>query len=182
MPGLEWLLLGLDSAIVGVAVGPLLGRRRPAILLAVACGVADGLGSVVGTLAGRPWGSVGELLPAALLVLYGLGIVAGTLYLRLAAGRPRSGAEPRTLPGLRVGTCLALPVLLSIDNLIYPTPDLGVGRAIGLAASSAALMLAGLTVGRLIAARRRRHMSEQAVPDLWIGAGFVLAGLMAVVA
>ncbi len=178
----DYLLLGIDSAVVGAGVVPLLDRRRSQITFAVACGVADGVGSTLGTLIGRPWGGPGDALPALLLVLYGLGVIAGSFYLRLAARRPRPGAEPRTLPGLRFGTCLGLPVLLSLDNLIYPTPDLGVGQAIGLAASSAGLMLTGLTVGRLIAARWRRHMSEQAGPDLWIGAGFVIAGLMAVVA
>ena len=177
----DYLLLGIDSAVVGAGVVPLLDRRRSQITFAVACGVADGVGSTLGTLIGRPWGGPGDALPALLLVLYSLGVITGTMYLRLAARRPRPGAAPWTLPGWRAGISLAVPVLLCIDNLIYPTPDLGVGQAVAVAASSAALMLAGVVVGRLIAARWR-HTSEQAVPVVWAGAGFVVAGLMAGIA
>lgn len=176
----DYLLLGLDSAVVGVAVAPLLGRRRNHIMLALACGVADGIGSALGTSIGRPWGGPGETLPAVLLVLYGVIVLVGISYLRFAA-RHRSDPGPRNLPGLRAGTCLALPVLLSIDNLIYPTPGLGAGATIGLAASSAALMVLGLSVGSLMS-RRWVPISDRGVPDLWAGAGLLIAGLVVVVA
>jgi hypothetical protein len=163
----DYLLLGVDSAVVGFAAAPLLRGRRGRILLAVACGVADALASALGTLLGRPWGAAGEALPAVLLALYGLAVLAGAARLRFA--------------GLGAGTCLVLPVLLSIDNLLYPTPDLGAGAAIGLAASSAALMLLGLWAGSL-AVRRWVPVAHRGARDLWAGAGFVLAALVVVVA
>jgi hypothetical protein len=176
----NYLLLGLDSAVVGFAAAPLLRGRRAWIMLAVACGVADGLASALGTLVGRPWGAAGEALPALLLGLYGLAVLAGCVWLRWAVHRP-AAVGSRTLPGLGVGTCLVLPVLLSIDNLLHPTPGLGAGAAIGLAASSAALMLLGLWAGSVVA-RRWMPVIDRGARDLWAGAGFVIAALVVAVA
>lgn len=167
MLALDYLLLGVDSAVVGFAAAPLLKGRRSWIMLAVACGVVDALASALGTLVGRPWAAAGEVLPAVLLALYGLAVLVGAARLRFA--------------GLGVRTCVVLPVLLSIDNLLYPTPDLGAGAAIGLAASSATLMLVGLWAGSL-AARRWVPAADHRARDLWAGAGFVLAALVVVVA
>jgi hypothetical protein len=177
----DYLLLGVDSAVVGFAATPLLRGRRGWILLAVACGVADALASVLGTLVGRPWGAAGEALPAVLLALYGLAVLAGAAGLRFAGGRAGTGERRRPVPGPGVGTCLVLPVLLAVDNLLYPTPDLGAGAAIGLAASSATLMLLGLWAGSL-AARRWVPVAHGGARDLWAGTGFVLAALVVVVA
>lgn len=174
----DYLLLGLDSAVVGFAAAPLLRSRRGRIMLAVACGVADGLASAFGTLVGRPWGAAGEALPA-MLALYGLAVLAGSTWLRWGGRRAADGS--RTLPGLGVGTCLVLPVLLSVDNLLYPTPALGAGAVIGLAASSAALMLLGLWAGSVVT-RRWVPVGDRGARDLWAGAGFVVAALVVVVA
>ncbi|HEY5981521.1 MAG TPA: hypothetical protein VIT41_17995 [Microlunatus sp.] len=178
---LAWdsLLLGLDSAVVGFAAAPLLRGRRGRIMLAVACGVADGVASALGALIGRPWGAAGEALPALLLALYGLAVLAGSAWLRWGGRRATEGS--RAVPGLGVGTCLVLPVLLSVDNLLYPTPALGAGGVIGLAASSAALMLLGLWAGSVVA-RRWVPLADRGARDLWAGAGFVVAALVVVVA
>lgn len=176
----DYLLLGVDSAVVGFAAAPLLRGRRAWIMLAVVCGVADGLASALGTLVGRPWGAAGEVLPALLLGLYGLAVLAGAGWLRSTRRRWKTKGS-LMLPGLGVGTCLVLPVLLSIDNLIYPIPAPGAGAAIGLAASSAALMLLGLWAGSLVA-RRWVPTADRRARDLWAGAGFVVAALVVVVA
>ena len=105
--------LGIDSFLACLAVAPIVPRRRDRIALAAILGASDGYATFAA--------SVGGLT----LYLVAAGIVLGALAIAVAS------------PGLR--RVSALPVLLSIDNLVTP---LSPGDAV--AAGVASFALAGL--------------------------------------
>ncbi len=155
-----WLLLGLDSLIVCLAVGAIVGGRGR-LKLAALFGVADGIAFLVG--AGLGWRIFSEGVSAALtsgmlvaLAVYLLVVAAGTR--RVAMGWP----------------VWLLPAVLVFDNLTYGL--VGDHSAASLfqhagaqGLSSALLAFAGL----LAAAAIRPVIERRAAPD-WVAGGALL--------
>ena len=117
------LLLGFDSFLAGLAIGPILSSWSARAWIVALFGLCDGLASLLGTAAPH---LVPEL-PAAALYLLGVVLVI------LGAQRSRAWLY-------------AMPVLFSLDNLAAAGPA---SNAPGLAVSSAAMAAAGLALGAL---------------------------------
>lgn len=142
---LNVLLLGVDSLIACLAIGPIVsGRWR--VPLALLFGLADGAGFVVGSLLG--WhlpDEVTNFLPAVALLAYGLYLVV------VAAGTAQVAAR---------WPVWVLPWFLSIDNLSYGLVDQrtagDVYQQAGVQAlASGLLALLGLCVAVLVPLRHR---------------------------
>jgi hypothetical protein len=103
-----FLLLGIDSLIVCLAIGPLLSRRAR-VPLALCFGIADGVGFLLGSA--FHWSMPGGISAAvetavfAGLGLYWLGLAVTT--------RQSAGAK----------WVWVLPVVMSIDNITYGLID-----------------------------------------------------------
>jgi hypothetical protein len=168
-----WLLLGTDSLIACIAIGPMMSRRMSVLVpLALLFGVGDGLGYLLGVA--LHWSypdGWGNLAPALVAVLGAYWIVVALV--------SRSAAKAEDNPKARWGVWI-LPWLLSLDNITYGAVD-GVshGASVGLAAfeqfaSSAIQASVGLAIGVGIAysiPAVRRHV--------WLANG-VAGGLMIV--
>ena len=118
-----FVLLGSDSLVAGLAIGPFLTSRRAAVVYALSFGVCDGLGTVFGSTAPH---CIPE--PPAILT-----------YLAAAALLAQAARGSRLWLS-------ALPALFSLDNLAagYPAAD-----APGLALSSTAMAGLGLALSGL---------------------------------
>ena len=166
-----WLLLGTDSLIACIAIGPMMSRRMSLLVpLALLFGVGDGLGYLLGCA--LHWSypdSWGNLAPAvvALLGAYWVGVAIVS----------RKAARAEESPKARWGVWI-LPWLLSLDNITYGAVD-GVSHgasaylsAFEQFASSAIQAGVGLAIGIGIAysiPAVRRHV--------WLANG-VAGGLM----
>jgi hypothetical protein len=156
----SWLLLGTDSLIACIAVGPIMQRRLSVLVpFTLLFGVGDGLGYLLGCA--LHWSypdNLGFLAPTVVAVI-GVYWIAVALVSRKAAA-----AEDN--PKARWGVWI-LPWLLSLDNITYGAVD-GVshGASIWLSAfeqfaSSAIQAGVGLAIGIAIAysiPALRRHM------------------------
>jgi hypothetical protein len=173
-----WLLLGVDSLIACIAVGPIMGRRMSVLLpFALLFGVGDGLGYLLGCA--LHWSypdNLGFLAPTVVAVI--------GLYWIAVAIVSRKAAQAEENPKARWGVWI-LPWLLSLDNITYGAVD-GVshGASIGLSAfeqfaSSAIQAGIGLAIGIAIAysipALRRRMWLANATAG---GAMLVAAGVL----
>jgi hypothetical protein len=106
-----FLLLGVDSLIACIAVGPII-RRRAAVPLALLFGVGDGGGYLLGTA--FHWsisGSLSNILQTSILVALGIYWLAIAIFSKKAA---RAEQQSKS----RWGVWL-LPWALSIDNITY---------------------------------------------------------------
>jgi hypothetical protein len=162
-----FLLLGLDSLIVCVAVGALVeGRTR--LKLAALFAIADGGAFLIG--AGLGWtisASMTEVLEVVLLA--GLG-----LYLMVVAAGSRRLAEL---------SVWLVPFALTVDNLAYGAVNDYSGSLLGHAAeqaiSSGLLAFAGLALGAAVLPRLERHVSAVRFAGgalLLAAGGFALLG------
>lgn len=176
-----WLLLGTDSLIACVAVGPIMSRRMSVLVpFALLFGIGDGLGYLLGCA--LHWSypdNLGFLAPAVVAVI-GLYWIAVAIVSRKAA---QAEENPRARWGIWI-----LPWLLSLDNITYGAVD-GVshGASIWLSAfeqfaSSAVQAAIGLAIGIAIAysipALRRRMWLANAAAG---GAMLIAAGVLYVV-
>ena len=176
----SWLLLGVDSLIACIAVGPIMERKLSLLVpFALLFGVADGGGYLLGTV--LHWSypdSWGDLAPAVVAVigLYWIGIALVSKRAVTAEGNPKS----------RWGIWV-LPWLLSLDNITYGAVD-GVSKtaSIGVSALEQALSSAiqagiGLAIGIAIvysipALRRHLWLANATAGGLMIvGAGVLHA-------
>jgi hypothetical protein len=160
-----FLLLGVDSLIAGMAIGPVV-ERRWRLPLAVLFGIADAV--VFLLAAGLGW----QLFSEGVSVALGTGVLVamGLWLLVVAAGTQRAAAY---------WPVWVLPWVLTLDNLAYgvagdhPAGSL-LGHAGEQAMSSALLGLAGLLVAvvlpRVLPAMHRRTVAAQ-----FAGAALVLA-------
>jgi putative Mn2+ efflux pump MntP len=153
-----FLLLGVDSLIACIAVGPIIGRRA-AVPLALLFGVGDGAGFLLGSAFhfSMP-DSVSNIVETGTLVALGIYWIAIALLSKRAAVAEQQGKA-------RWGVWI-LPWVLSIDNITFGIVD-GVPKnasvwfSAGEQALSSALQAAiGLAIGMAIAyafpALRRR--------------------------
>ena len=166
-----WLLLGTDSLVACIAIGPMISRKMSFLVpLAVLFGIGDGLGYLLGCA--LHWSypdSWGSFTPAVVALLGAYWIVVAIV--------SRRAAKAEENPKARWGVWI-LPWLLSLDNITYGAVD-GVshGASVYLSAfeqfaSSAIQAGIGLAIGIGIAysiPAVRRHM--------WLANG-VAGGLM----
>jgi len=168
-----WLLLGTDSLVACIAIGPMISRKMSVLVpLALLFGVGDGLGYLLGCA--LHWSypdSWGNFTPAVVALLGAYWIVVAIV--------SKKAANAEASSKVRWGVWV-LPALLSLDNITYGAVD-GVsnGASAGLAAfeqfaSSAIQAGVGLAIGIGIAYAIpgvRRHA--------WLANG-VAGGLMIV--
>jgi hypothetical protein len=160
---MSWLLLGVDSLIVCLAVGAIVDARSR-LRLAALFGVADGLAFLVG--AGLGWQLFSDGTSA---LLTSGALVAVALYLLVvAAGTTRVAAH---------WPVWILPGALIFDNLTYGlVGDHAAGSLVGQAGeqalSSALLACVGLLVG---AAAMRPACERRAAPNRVVGGALLLA-------
>lgn len=153
-----FLLLGVDSLVACIAIGPIISRRW-AVPLALLFGLGDGLGFLIGSA--LHWsvpGNVGNIVPTAILVALGIYWIAIAIFAKKAAIAEQQAKS-------RWGVWI-LPWALSIDNITYGLVDgVSKGASVWVSAGQQALWSAvqagiGLAIGIGIAyafpALRRR--------------------------
>lgn len=166
-----WLLLGTDSLIACIAVGPIMSRRMSVLVpFALLFGVGDGLGYLLGCV--LHWSypdSWGNFAPAVVALFGAYWIVVAIVSKRAAKAEENAKA--------RWGVWI-LPWLLSLDNITYGAVD-GVshGASIYLSAfeqfvSSAIQAGVGLAIGIGIA-----YSIPAVRRNMWLANG-VAGGLM----
>lgn len=168
MPGHPSIFIGafflsLDSFVVALALGPLIPSRAQRWRLAALFGVCDGVAALIGS--GLGWSSLGAAFAARAVPLFVL--ICG-VYCLVAAGWNRFRADPRL--------AFALPVLMSLDNLVYGfgAPASGfAAQAVILGLVSFSFAAAGLWLGGAMRAVGPRSADCTAGFAL-IAAGFVL--------
>lgn len=163
------LLLGLDSLIVCLAIGPLV-EPRSRLKLAALFGVADGMAFLVGAGLGVRLLSDG----ASTVLTTGLVVAMGLYLLVVAAGTRQAAAR---------WPVWVLPIALVFDNLTYGlVGDHAAGSLFAHAGeqalSSATLALVGLVAGALIPVVQRRADANRVAGGalLLAAGGLVLLG------
>jgi len=165
----NFLLLGLDSLIAGVAVGPIVAARWR-LPLAVLFGIADAAAFLIGsTLAWHITDDVAAAVKTGILVALGLYLLVVSIFTQRVAAR---------------WPVWILPFALCIDNLTYGLigDDNVSGSLFGQAGvqalSSAVLALVGLLVG-VVLPRVLPSMQRRAVANGVSGGALIVgAGLM----
>jgi hypothetical protein len=116
-------LLGFDSLLAGLAIGPLLSSRRERAVFVLLLGVCDGMATLLGT-------AVPHIVPSPPIA---------ALYLLMVA---------LIIQGARHNEkwFYAMPILLSLDNLVTGS---AASSAMMLALSSAAMAGCGMALGGL---------------------------------
>lgn len=167
-----FLLLGLDSLIACIAIGPIVSRRSM-LPLAVLFGVADGVGFLIG--AGLHWqipSNVSDILQTGILIALGFYLLVIAAFAKRVAAR---------------WPVWILPWALSIDNLTYGlTDDHASGSLLEQAGqqalSSGLLALVGLLIGIMVSVMLPRvlpAMQRPAVLGGVAGSALILgAGVM----
>lgn len=174
-----FLLLGVDSLIACIAVGPII-RRRVAVPFALLFGVCDGGGYLLGTA--FHWSvsdALSNILQTSMLVALGIYWIALAIFARKAA---QTELQSKSRWGVWI-----LPWALSIDNITYGLVN-GVPAHASVwfsageqALSSAVLAGVGLAIGMGIAyafpALRRRMALANGIcgAALIVAAGALLA-------
>jgi putative Mn2+ efflux pump MntP len=176
-----FLLLGVDSLIASIAVGPILAKRSLAVLawFAVLFGVGDGAGYLLGTALHY---SIPDNLSST--IEYGMMLILG-IYWLIVAVVSRMAAHAEMSQKSHWGVWL-LPWLLSVDNITFGAVD-GVPAHFSVWQSAGAQFLSsavqaglGLAIGIGVVAAfpaiRRRMPLANAVAGILIilGAGFML--------
>ena len=169
-----WLLLGTDSLIACIAIGPIMSRRLSVLVpLALLFGLGDGLGYLLGSALHWSYPDSWSNFAPAMVALFGAYWIVVAIVSRRAANAEATASKARW--GVWV-----LPWLLSLDNITYGAVDgVSSGASTFLSAveqflSSAIQAGVGLAVGIAIAysiPAVRRHM--------WVANG-VAGGLMIV--
>jgi hypothetical protein len=174
---MAWLLLGVDSLIACIAVGPIMSRRMSVLPFALLFGICDGGGYLLGTA--LHWSypdNLGFLAPTVVAVI-------GVYWIAVAIVSRRAAAAEEN-PKAHWGVWI-LPWLLSLDNITYGVVDgVSSGASVWASAGEQALSSAlqagiGLAVGIGIAysipALRRRMWLANATAG---GAMIVAAGVL----
>jgi putative Mn2+ efflux pump MntP len=107
-----FLLLGTDSLIACIAVGPIIGRRI-AIPLAILFGVGDGGGFLLGTA--FHWSvsdSFSTFIATSVLAILGVYWIAVAIYSKWATAKDPESTRARWAVWI-------LPWALSVDNITY---------------------------------------------------------------
>jgi putative Mn2+ efflux pump MntP len=167
------ITLGLDSFRGGIGLGALNASWRLHASLALAFGVLDGMGSLIGIALGTAVLRSSIAVPAAYL---GSGLLIGYGALMIVA---RPGTTLRVRDVGRSCVILGMPVALSFDNLVSGAA-LGLVQVSPLATAavigtvSGIMALAGLRFGAIVV-RRFSIESEVAVGVMMLIVGVMLA-------
>ena len=149
----SWLLLGVDSLIACIAVGPIMDRRWSVLVpFALLFGVGDGGGYLLGTA--LHWSypdSMSFLAPVVVAVI-------GVYWIAVAIISKRAAAAEDN-PKARWGIWI-LPWLLSLDNITYGAVD-GVSHSASVWLSALEQALSSIDPGR----RRARDRHSDRVLD-----------------
>jgi hypothetical protein len=158
-----FLLLGVDSLIACLAIGPIVSRRAR-VPLAALFGACDGVAFLIGSA--FHWqiaDPVVNTVQTAVLVGLGLYLLVVSLGIRRVA---------------RTSGVWILPFALTLDNITYGLVDQSAGSVFGQAAqqaaSSALLALIGLLVGAVLP-RFVPAMQRRAVATSFAGGALILA-------
>jgi hypothetical protein len=175
---MAWLLLGVDSLIACIAVGPIMQRRMSLLVpFALLFGVGDGGGFLLGSALHWSYPDNLSFLAPTVVAVIGLYWMAVAIVSRKAAAAEEN---PRAHWGIWI-----LPWLLSLDNITFGVVD-GVsnGASVWASAGEQALSSAvqagiGLAIGIGLAysipALRRRMWLANATAG---GAMLVAAGVL----
>ena len=178
---MAWLLLGVDSLIACIAVGPMVSRRMSVLVpFALLFGVGDGGGFLLGSALHWSYPDNLSFLAPTVVAVIGIYWIAVAIVSRKAAAAEEN---PRARWGIWV-----LPWLLSLDNITFGVVD-GVsnGASVWASAGEQALSSAlqagiGLAIGIGLAysipALRRRMWLANATAG---AAMLVAAGVLYVV-
>jgi len=177
-----WLLLGTDSLIACIAVGPMMEKRRLSVLglFALLFGVGDGLGYLLGCALHWSYPDSLSFLAPTVVAVIGVYWIAVAIISRKAAA---AEVNPKSGWGVWI-----LPWLLSLDNITYGAVD-GVsnGASIWLSAFEQALssilqagvgLAIGIALARSVPALRRNTWLATGVAG---GAMIIAAGVLHVV-
>lgn len=158
-----FLLLGVDSLIACLAIGPIVSRRSR-LPLAALFGVCDGVAFLIGSA--FHWqisAPVVNSVQTAVLVAMGIYLLVVSVGIRRVA---------------RTSAVWVLPFALTLDNITYGLVDQStasvVGQAGQQAASSALLALIGLLAGAVLP-RFVPAMQRRAVASGFAGGALILA-------
>jgi hypothetical protein len=163
------VLLGLDSFIACLAIGPIVASRWR-VPLAVLFGAADGAGFLAGTALG--WhvpDAMASALKSGVLLLFGVYLIAVTLMTSHVAAR---------------WPIWVLPFALTLDNLTFGLvgDDNGAGSPLAQAGyqalASGALALVGLLVAAVLPRVSTRFEQQRTSSALAGGALVVASGLV----
>ena len=174
----DWLLLGVDSLIACIAIGPIVERRWSVIaLLVVLFGVGDGGGYLLGTALHWSFPDDLDFLAPVVVAVIGVYWIAVALISRRAAA---AEDNPRSRWGIWI-----LPWLLSLDNITYGAVDgVSSGASVWVSALEQALssliqagvgLAIGIAIAYSIPALRRHMWVANAVAG---GAMLVAAGVL----
>jgi hypothetical protein len=177
-----FLLLGVDSLIACIAVGPIMGRRLLVLSsFALLFGVGDGGGYLLGTALHY---SIPDSVSTA--IEYGFLLILGAYWIAIAL-LSRKAAQAELEPKSRWGVWI-LPWALSVDNLTYGAVDgipahYSVWASAGEQALSSAIQAGiGLAIGiglvAVFPAMRRRIAMSNAIAGVLM---FAAAGALFVV-
>lgn len=174
-----FLLLGVDSLIACIAVGPIMGRRLLVLSsFALLFGVGDAGGYLLGT-------ALHYSIPDGLStgIEYGFLLILGAYWIAIAL-LSRKAAQAELEPSSRWGVWI-LPFALSVDNLTYGAVDgvpahYSVWASAGVQGLSSAVQAGiGLAIGiGLVAAFpavRRRMATSAAVTSAMAGVMILVA-------
>jgi len=155
-----WLLLGVDSLIACIAVGPIMERRWSVLVpFALLFGVGDGGGYLLGTALHWSFPDSLNFLAPVVVAVIGVYWIAVAIVSRRAAA---AEDNPRSRWGIWI-----LPWLLSLDNITYGAVDgVSSGASVWVSALEQALSSiiqagVGLAIGIAIVyavPALRRHM------------------------
>jgi len=165
-----FLLLGIDSLIACVAIGPVISRRW-GVPLAALFGVCDGGGFLLGSaLHWQVSGNVSGVVTTGILIalgVYWIAVAACARTARVSSSR---------------GLAWALPFALAIDNVTVGMVGDHPGALLAQALSSALLaglgLAAGLALARAVPAARRHAAVANGVAG---GALIVASGVLLLV-
>jgi len=178
-----FLLLGVDSLIACIAVGPIMSRRLLVLSsFALLFGVGDGGGYLLGTA--FHWSvpdDVSNIVETGFLVILGIYWITLAIYSKWAA---RQEHEQTSKAHWAVW---ALPAVLSVDNITYGLVNgipahyslwLNTGeQALSSAVQASAGLAIGIGIAYLFPAVRRRMALANGIAGglLIVGAGVLLA-------
>jgi putative Mn2+ efflux pump MntP len=177
----DWLLLGVDSLIACIAIGPIVERRWSVIApLVVLFGVGDGAGYLLGTALHWSFPDDLDFLAPVVVAVIGLYWIAVAIVSRRAAKAAEAEQTSKSHWGIWV-----LPWLLRLDNITYGAVDgVSSGASVWVSALEQALssliqagigLAIGIAIVYAIPALRQRMWVANAVAG---GAMIVAAGVL----
>ena len=168
-----FLLLGVDSLIACIAIGPIISRRWAAPLIAL-FGIGDGGGYLLGTA--FHWSvpdGVSNIVQTAVLLALGLYWIAIAIFSKKAAMAEQQSKS-------RWGVWI-LPLALSVDNITFGLVDgVSKGASVWASASEQALSSAaqagiGLAIGIALAYAFPALRKRMALANGICGAALIVA-------